>query len=523
VTVRDAVTNAVVVDSEVVASHLNLSYSAMVGTDDQGVARIMVTQPGRYKLTVTNTGYLVSTGRAWVGEDSGYVARTTVTASEVLPADSVRMILNWHENPLDLDLHVVQVNKNDKTDTCRTSPSSRTGCSGVEMDQDNSRGGLNGAETITFSNISTANSHYTYLVFVDDLSTEGRSLQESEAQLMLTDGTETVAVDLPDVTWDGSSRFWFVGCLIMEENRGWRIQKEDRFTVDDPGTAETFFCHDLVAPTEPPPPPFWPGAEVTIAVKNGLNNSIVTGATVTLFLRTTTGGDGQVSLSRVGSASSNSQGLVSFPIYSSGLYSVEVTRQGYIIDKTTFTINCNVTDGAGCTPTRLVSLSPLLPRGDLRVMMNWDELPSDLDIYSVQVETDSLATCTTNYQDKQGCRGASLDLDNTRGGDKGPETITYQGFETASQYIYMIYIDNYSGQAAQFRDSEARLTITDGIETVKVSIDPAGYNNEKYWLAGCLRSNGDGFEWRNVETFEQTSPYPAKKLHCMQVFGLSGR
>ena len=90
----------------------------------------------------------------------------------------------------------------------------------------------------------------------------------------------------------------------------------------------------------------------------------------------------------------------------------------------------------------------------------------------------------------------------------------------------MIYIDDYTGRPEQFRDSEVRLTITDGIETVKVSLDPAsggGYDNEKYWLAGCVRSDGDGFEWRNVETFERTSPFPAKKLHCLQVFGLSGR
>ena len=45
----------------------------------------------------------------------------------------------------------------------------------------------------------------------------------------------------------------------------------------------------------------------------------------------------------------------------------------------------------------------------------------------------------TNYQNKRGCRGVSLDLDNTKGGDKGPETIPYRGFETASQYVSMIY------------------------------------------------------------------------------------
>ena len=87
----------------------------------------------------------------------------------------------------------------------------------------------------------------------------------------------------------------------------------------------------------------------------------------------------------------------------------------------------------------------------------------------------------------------------------------------------MIYIENYlAGRTDEFRDSEARLTITDGVETLKVAVDPAGYNDEQYWLAGCIRSDGGGggFEWRAVEEFEQRNPYQGKKLHCMQIFGL---
>ena len=38
--------------------------------------------------------------------------------------------------------------------------------------------------------------------------------------------------------------------------------------------------------------------------------------------------------------------------------------------------------------------------------------------------------CRTYYRNKVGCKGVHLDLDNTNGGDKGPETITYSGFET---------------------------------------------------------------------------------------------
>jgi len=523
VTVRDAVTNALVINSTVDASHVDIAYEVIAKTDNQGVARIMVTTAGMYTITVTNTGYIVSTGRAWVGQDYGSLTRTTITTSQVLPAGSVRMIMNWNENPLDMDLHAFQVNTNDKTDTCNIYYDNRTGCQGVGLDLDNTQGGLNGAETITFSSIST-NSHYTYLVFVDDFTNKGSSLQESEAKLTVTDGTKTITVDMPNVAWDGSSRYWFVGCMVIEEDQGWKFMEEDMLTVANPSTDQPFFCHDLVAPTQPPPPPFYPGAEVTVSVKNGIDNTVVTGATATLSLRTmrpaARGLGRQVVLSQVGRATSDSQGLISFPITSSGDYVVEVTCDGYTVDETNFTVSCNANDGTGCTPTRLVSLSPVMPRGDLRIIMNWDGLPKDLDLWSIQIDTSTQATCGTYWNNTAGCSGVRLDWDNTLGGDKGPETITYSGFEAASQNIYMIYIDDYSRRPEQFKVSDARLTITDGVQTVKVKICPSSFNNERYWLAGCIRSTEGGFEWKNVETFERASPRWAKQLHCMQVFGL---
>ena len=72
------------------------------------------------------------------------------------------------ERPLDLDLHVVSVKKDDHTTVCRTywegatyfnpgkclngDMNGRTGCcpdAGLELDTDNRGGGLNGSETVT--------------------------------------------------------------------------------------------------------------------------------------------------------------------------------------------------------------------------------------------------------------------------------------------------------------------------------------------------------------------------------------
>merc|ERR1712025_899674 len=53
-------------------------------------------------------------------------------------------------------------------------------------------------------------------------------------------------------------------------------------------------------------------------------------------------------------------------------------------------------------------------------------------------------SCRTSYQQKTGCRFAVLDLDNTKGGDKGSETITLNSVPEQGNNVYMIFVDNLS-------------------------------------------------------------------------------
>merc|ERR1719187_629106 len=423
-----------------------------------------------------------------------------------------------------MDLHAFQVNNEDKEEKCHTYYANKDNCTGVKQDLDNREGGLKSSKTITFSDIST-NSHYTYMVFIDDYSNHGASLRESEAELTVTDGQDTSTYDMPNVAWDGSSRYWLVGCIIISEE-GWDFEFVNRLTKDDPSVAEPFVCHEMVVPPPPTLPPFWPGAEVKVVIKNGLNNAVVLDPGVSVIFDKISGGNiDREEVHRMAGTMAN--GEIIFPITSDGEYSIEVTADGYITDETNFLVRCNVANGIGCTPTKLISLSPVMPRGNLRIIMNWNEKPEDLDLTSIQIDTNTQETCKTNYADKTGCTGVKLDWDNRKGGDQGPETITYEGLGSYRQYIYMIYVDDYSmhdnsdENGDQFRDSQARLTITDGVETVKVDFEESGYNKERYWLAGCVRSDGDGFEWKKIETFARSLDRQTL-LRCMEVFDLTG-
>merc|ERR1711890_137174 len=96
----------------------------------------------------------------------------------------------------------------------------------------------------------------------------------------------------------------------------------------------------------------------------------------------------------------------SVPITKNGEYLINVKADGYVRDQVYLTVTCDITRCSTCNPVTLVSLSPELERGDLRIIMNWDEKPTDLDIYTFQINTnDRRLTCLTNWNNKDGCQG----------------------------------------------------------------------------------------------------------------------
>merc|ERR1719369_1539398 len=154
------------------------------------------------------------------------------------------MIMNWGESPEDMDLHSFQVNKENSHQTSITYWRSRSGCDGVNLDLDNTEGGLNGAETITYTDMAI-NNHYTYMVFVHDYSTRGSLLEESDTQVTITDGIRSVTVDMPEFSDEtpAGAEYWFVGCIDFVGN-SWTFVEVDRFTIENPHLIEPKYCHD---------------------------------------------------------------------------------------------------------------------------------------------------------------------------------------------------------------------------------------------------------------------------------------
>ena len=184
-------------------------------------------------------------------------------------------------------------------------------------------------------------------------------------------------------------------------------------------------------------------------------------------------------------------------------------------------VSCDLTECEACKPGAFVPLSPSLEAGTLRFSLSWADKPKDLDLYAYRRNwRDWEQSCETSYRKKTGCTVATLDLDNTRGGNNGAETITLKEVDTQQDNVYMIFVNNYqASKVAEFKESEAHVTITNGVVSHNLDLHPASHENENWWLAGCLRFTGDSYEFMALDVFFNSKPSEEVSNMCLENFG----
>merc|ERR1712112_447917 len=137
----------------------------------------------------------------------------TISLSPILdPQTEMRLVMNWGQNPQDLDLHVLQIDRKSGEETCHTSYRNQHGCSGLSLDTDEQEGGDAGAETITWDDAGDS----LYLMWVHDFSHEPEThIVESEARIALySNNTESpITMKVPTTDTNTYSRWWIIGCM----------------------------------------------------------------------------------------------------------------------------------------------------------------------------------------------------------------------------------------------------------------------------------------------------------------------
>jgi len=130
---------------------------------------------------------------------------------------------------------------------------------------------------------------------------------------------------------------------------------------------------------------------------------------------------------------------------------------------------------------------------DIRLILTWGPSPSDLDAQVKFFDASGNEQCKLYWNNKKCGDYATLDVDETNGGNNGPETITIKDIPDGLTAMYYVYdFSNKIGRTMSWLNSDAKSTIfspSGGGSTV-VPYDSDKIDGERYFVVGCFGSGG---------------------------------
>ena len=138
--------------------------------------------------------------------------------------------------------------------------------------------------------------------------------------------------------------------------------------------------------------------------------------------------DAGVVIEGVGEFVTDANGRALFPIPPDSVYDVSFSKEGFVESRFKIEI------AAGTIFFNRFSVSPRLEFGALRVVLDWEANPRDLDAHLVKVGKYHISFHDKRISDD---RLARLDRDDTDG--YGPETITANKVDDDAVYVYFVH------------------------------------------------------------------------------------
>lgn len=200
--------------------------------------------------------------------------------------------------------------------------------------------------------------------------------------------------------------------------------------------------------------------------------------------------------------STDSNGFYSFININAGNYTAQVSKSGY--NTTYFTVTCI---GGSTTPNQDATITPILPSGEIRIILTWGELPSDLDshltgplpdgtrfhMYYPYAETNDGSPWPTYVK---------LDLDDIT--SYGPETTTiYQQIEGVYRFSVHDYTNRHSTSSTALSNSGAQVRVYQGSELVATFNVPAGQEGTLWTV---FEMSGNTITPINAMSYESSPP-----------------
>ena len=469
-------------------------------TSADGEALVFVDEPGTYGVIVSAEGYIPDSDILVIecAEDALEDCEASL-AVELMPKTedgSIQLTLDWSGvvGPQDLDLFTFQVSKDDTSQTCLTSSYETGDCTGVRQTYD-SEDGSEGGESAILYDVSS-NSRYTYMVMA--MKYDDESLFDSQARVTVSDGNQATTLELDASQADDTvgAVYWIAGCVSIV-GKSYNFIPVNQFYLDNPlenGNSMKLYCHHLIesgAASTTTPQPFCDRATISVVVSDATTFEQIDAFVGISFI------DG-ATIEVVADDAETEDGVVSVSISRNGNYVIEVSADGYISDNDDLIVACDVDDCSSCSHTVNVILSPRIRDDTIRIMLGWGEMPNNWDLKTLQTNIENpLDTCITSAEGS--CVGTTSPSNQEN--SYGAETLDI----TNSSYIYLVYVKNSCGVPYSTVDA-SHITITDGVETTKSYLQVEYYQHETYWVVGCLRYDGDSYEYREINDFQSEDP-----------------
>jgi len=139
----------------------------------------------------------------------------------------------------------------------------------------------------------------------------------------------------------------------------------------------------------------------------------------------------RVLVNGIGAFTTDLQGIITFPEQEDGFYTLEFSKQGFITAQIEFEVKLNNVF------TNNISVSPILKGDYMRIVLDWGQRPSDLDLH-----LEKEGGYHISYRNTHSADDGSVLLDHDAMYGFGPETITLM--ETDLRSVYRLYIHDYT-------------------------------------------------------------------------------
>lgn len=478
-------------------------------TDINGTARFTVLQDGEYVVLVRSKDYYPVVERRLIKCSNGTVnCKQGVLLQLVrIRADgALRLNLAWdaEEFNADLDLHTVQVDREQTATHCETYYNQPSTCTGVEFGREGT------GETITILNAQEKPT-LTYLVFIQDRSANP-NLNMSQARLSISDGDMEKVHQMPVHRASPGDIYWFAGCLAVA-GENFLFLEMDKFTRTNPKDSETLTCVGLLKgkESEALKPAFCSGVGLDVKVVDSYDNQLVDNSQLKVTRR-----DGEIEerIQVPTTSWSNKPGETSIPIAANGIYHIQADHGNYTRGHAEIEVACDLSRCRKCRPNVVIPLVGGLNVGQARLAVSWHGLKSDgdVDLYvvqrSVRLEGEPCVAKATSGN----CHGVKHLVAAHGHGTNSQnrfESMELSGGSRSQLHYYMVVVDlqplserdtggnnNSPGQAVHvvITDSEG--------EEVRVEMDMSTFDKDRYWIVGCM-----GGEYMSSASFSEVNTY----------------